>query len=62
MGYEIRKQEKQIEELRQTNERLKIRAAELKSIYNLEMNKGQMEMLKPAEVSYIEFDTPVAMK
>lgn len=62
MGYEIRKQENQIEELKQQNERLKIKAAELKSIYNIETGKAEMEMLKPTEVSYVEVQNPVAMK
>lgn len=62
MGYEIRKQENSIEELKQQNERLKIRAAELKSIYNIETDQAEMEMLKPSEVSYVEVQNPVAMK
>lgn len=62
MGYEIKKTEKQIEELEKQNEVLQIRAAELKSMHNLESDKERMNMKKPDEVGYIEIDEPVAMK
>jgi len=62
MGYEIKKTEKQIEELEKQNEALQIRAAELKSMHNLESDKERMNMKKPDEVGYIEIDEPVAMK
>ena len=62
MGYDMKKLESQIEELKQQNERLKIQAADLKSIYNIETKKGEMELKKPGEVSYVEVQNPVAMK
>lgn len=62
MGYEIKNKEKAIEELKKSNESLKIRAAELKSMHNLETEKERMQMKKPGEVSYIEVGTPVALR
>lgn len=62
MGYEIKKTEKTIEELKKQNESLKIEAAELKSMHNLESDKDRMKMRKPEEIGYIEIDEPVAMK
>jgi cell division protein FtsL len=62
MGFEIKRLEKDKQQLEQENERLKIQSAELKSIYNLETNKQQMQMLAPSQVSYIEVEHPVAMK
>lgn len=62
MGYEIKNKEKSIEDLKKDNEFLKIRAAELKSMHNLETEKDRMQMKKPDEVSYIEVNTPVALK
>lgn len=62
MGYEIKKTEKQIDELKKLNEALKIKAAELKSMHNLESDKERMKMIKPDEIGYIEIDEPVAMR
>ena len=62
MGYEIKNKEKQIEKLGKTNETLKIRAAELKSMHNLEIEKRRMQMKKPDEISYVELENPVALR
>ena len=62
MGYEIKTREKSIEGLKKDNEALKIRAAQLKSMHNLETEKDRMQMKKPDEISYIDVDTPVALK
>ncbi len=62
MGYEIKKSEKQIAELTKQNEAFQIRAAELKSMHNLEADKERLNMKKPDEIGYIEIDEPVAMK
>lgn len=62
MGYEIKKTEEQIEELKKQNEALRIRAAELKSMHKLESDKERMNMKKPDEIGYIEVDDPVAMR
>ncbi len=61
MGYEIKSKEKKIEELEKMNETLKIRAAELKSMHNLEIEKKRMQMKKPNEISYVELENPVAL-
>lgn len=62
MGYEIKEKERQIEDLRKKNETLQIRAAELRSMQNLEADKEQMKMKKPVNTTYIEVGGSVAMK
>ncbi len=62
MGYEIKTKEKAIQDLQKQNELLKIEAAQLRSMNNLETEKDKIKMQKPDEVSYIEVDNPVAMK
>jgi len=62
IGYEIKQREKTIDDLKKENEQLKVKAAELKSIYQLETKKEEMQMKKPDQVSFIEMETPVAMK
>lgn len=64
MGYEIKKLETQRNDLQRQNDRLKIRSAELKSIYNIDYQNQEMQMKKPAEVGYIEVEVenPVAIK
>lgn len=63
MGYEIKQQEKEIDELVKNNKQLELEAAQLKSIYNLEDHKESLKMEKPQEVSVIEveMEKPVAM-
>jgi cell division protein FtsL len=62
MGYEIKLKESKIDELEKKNERLKIRAAELKSMNSLEVEKERMQMRKPDEISYIEVDEQMAVR
>ena len=62
MGYEMKIKESKIEDLKKTNEDLKIRAAELKSMHNLEVDKDRMNMKKPEEITYIEVDDAVAIR
>lgn len=61
MGYEIKEREKEIKSLHRENETLKIQATELKSMHNLELEKEEMKLRKPQEVSYIEIEEPVAL-
>ena len=62
MGYEMKIKESTIEDLEKKNESLKIRAAELKSMHNLEVEKERMQMKKPDEISYIEVEQQVAVR
>ena len=61
-GYTIRDLEKQAQELRDENEKLKIREAELRSMYNIEQRTKDLNMIAPKDVSYLSLPGNVAMK
>jgi len=61
-GYQVRQVEKEIQELEKQNEDLKIREAELKSLYHVEESSKNMNMEDLKNISYIEETGPVAMK
>lgn len=62
-GYHMRSLEKEINQLKEANTKLKITEADLRSLYKLEESKEglQMEVLD-ANVIYIEERGPVALK
>jgi cell division protein FtsL len=59
-GIEIRRIEKEISEKKKNNESLKIREAELKSLYNIEESSKQLDMVNSENVKYIEENQSVA--
>jgi cell division protein FtsL len=59
-GIEIRKAEKEIAQQQQNNETLKIKEAELKSLYHIEEQSKQLNMAPAANVKYIEESPSVA--
>lgn len=61
-GYEIRELEKKVQDLKDKNEKLKIREAELRSIYNIESKMEELNMTVPKDVSYFTLPGNVAMK
>ncbi|MFH0969281.1 MAG: hypothetical protein V1804_02130 [Patescibacteria group bacterium] len=61
-GYQMRQVEKDIQSLRKENENLKIKEAELKSLYHIEESSKNMNMGDLKNVSYIQETGPVAMK
>lgn len=61
-GYQVRQVEKDIQELKKENEDLKIKEAQLKSLYHIEESSKNMNMGDLKNVSYIEETGPVAMK
>lgn len=61
-GYTIRDLEKQAQDLRNSNEKLKIREAELRSMYNIEERTKNLNMIAPKDVSYMALPGNVAMK
>lgn len=61
-GYQVRQVEKEIQDLKKQNEDLKIREAELKSLYHVEESSKNMNMGDLKNISYIEETGPVAMK
>jgi len=61
-GYKIQSLEKQAQELRDSNEKLKIKEAELRSMYNIEEKTKDLNMTAPKDVSYLTLPGNVAMK
>ena len=61
-GQEIKKIENSIAELRQEQEDLKIREAEVKSLQFIEQSSKEINMSETVVVSYIEEKGPLAMK
>lgn len=61
-GYQMRQVETEITDLEKENEQLRIKEAELKSLYRIEESSKSLNMAEPAEISYIEEKGPVAMK
>ena len=61
-GYEVRDIENRIENLRKENEKNKIVETELRSMYNIERNTKNLNLVNAGEISYLELGGPVAMK
>ena len=61
-GYQVRQIEKDIADLKKENETLRIKEAELKSLYRIEESSKQLNMAETVQVSFIENGSPVAMK
>lgn len=59
-GIEIRNVEKDIAEQQKNNESLKIREAELKSLYHIEEKSKEMNMTNASNVKYLEGNVSVA--
>jgi cell division protein FtsL len=53
-GYEVKKVEQKIEELRRENKQLEIEEAELNSFYNIKDSIGNLNMVEAQEVVYID--------
>lgn len=62
-GYEVRKVEQEIEQLKKANKQLQIEEAELNSFYNIRDNVGNLNMVEAKDVVYIDSnDQSVAVK
>lgn len=61
-GYKIRQAEKEISELKKSNEQLKIKEAELKSLYHIEEVSKDLDMVEVNNISYIDEYGPVALR
>lgn len=59
-GLEIRTIEKEISQMQNENENLKIKEAELKSLYKIEESSKNLNMSQLKDVKYIEETGPVA--
>lgn len=60
-GFQIRKIEKEIVQLRNENELLKIKEAELKSLYKIEQSSKDLNMLEVAEIKYLDETNSLAL-
>lgn len=61
-GIEIRNVEKNIAEQQKNNELLRIKEAELKSLYHIEEESKQIEMVNAENIKYVEESPAVAYK
>lgn len=61
-GYKIKEIEKNISQLKEENEKLKIREAELQSLYYIEEESKKLNMTELKDVSYIEETGPIAFR
>lgn len=61
-GYEVKAIESRIQELEKENQKLKIREVESRSMYNIEKNTENLNLVKSANVTYVEMKGPMAMK
>lgn len=61
-GFAIRSAEKEIAQLKQDNNQLRIEEAELKSLYRIEEAGKRLNMFEPMEVIYIEDSNSIALR
>lgn len=61
-GYKMRQAEKEINGLKKENEKLIIKEAELKSLYNIEEASKKLNMNEMNNISYVDEKSPVALK
>jgi hypothetical protein len=61
-GYEMKEVERQIAELKEVNEKNKIKEVELRSMYNIEKATQSLQLVSSENVSYLELGGPMAMK
>lgn len=52
-GYEIRELQTKIDSLKEDNDALRLTAAELKSLKNLEESKNDLDMVSSTQVNYV---------
>ena len=61
-GSNILKMEKEIAQLKKESEELRIKEAELKSLYHIEEESKKLNMAEITSISYIEKSGPMALK
>lgn len=61
-GFDIRDLENRIQGLEKDGKQMQIREVELRSMYNIEKSTGELNLVNPFNVTYLEIDGPVAMK
>jgi hypothetical protein len=61
-GFEIREAENRIKDLEEAGKKLQIKETELRSMYAIEKDSRDLNLVKTSNVSYVEMNGPVAMK
>lgn len=61
-GFEIRDAENKIKELEEESKKLKIRETELRSMYTIEKETQDLNLINSTNISYVEINGPIAMK
>lgn len=61
-GYEIRDMENRIAELEKEGKKMEIKEVELRSMYNIEKATQDLNLVNSTSVSYVEVNSPIAMK
>ncbi|MCA9365159.1 MAG: hypothetical protein KC736_04660 [Candidatus Moranbacteria bacterium] len=61
-GTNIRDLEREIATLQRNNTHLKVEAAQLRSLKNVEEKTDELEMIETEEVDYIEEESPLAFR
>ena len=61
-GFDARDVQKKLVVLQKENEKLKIQEAELSSMNGIENSMGDLNLVNSTNVSYVEINSPVAMK
>jgi hypothetical protein len=61
-GYEIKDIENRIQSLEKESKKMQIREVELRSMYNIEKSTQDLNLVSPQSITYLEMDSPVAMK
>jgi len=61
-GYEVKAIENRIQGLEEENQKLRIREVESRSMYNIEKNTENLNLVNAVNVTYVEMNGPMAMK
>ena len=62
LGFSIRTAENKVATLRQENNQLKIKEAELKSLYRIEETGQRLNMFEVQQVRYLDESSPLALR
>jgi hypothetical protein len=61
-GYDIRKLETEIQDLKKQSQQFKIKEVELQSMENIERSRESLNLVSSSEFSYAQIEGPVAMR
>lgn len=61
-GFEMKEMENKISDLEETGKKLQIKETELRSMYAIEKDARDLNLVNSSNVSYVEINGPMAMK